>query len=101
MPVSQSDQGLNSPKHLAIYAKVIGIQVGVLVQKLDYASVKRMVDIPSDSDSENEVEALDDDPLAEILVDGLDELAGWLATQTADDRVDQASEELTARGLTV
>lgn len=33
--------------------------------------------------------------------DGLDELAGWLATQTADDRVDQASEELTARGLTV
>ena len=54
---------------------MIGIQTGVLVQQLNYAPVKRMVDIPSDSDSENEVEALDDDPLAEILVDGLDELA--------------------------
>ena len=32
---------------------------------------------------------------------GLDELAGWLETQTADDRVDQASGELAARGLTV
>lgn len=35
------------------------------------------------------------------LRDGLDELAGWLETQTATDRVDQASGELAARGLTV
>ena len=33
--------------------------------------------------------------------DGLEELAGWLETQTADDRVDEASRELAARGLTV
>jgi dTDP-L-rhamnose 4-epimerase len=33
--------------------------------------------------------------------DGLAELAEWLAMQTAEDRVDQASAELAARGLTV
>ena len=30
---------------------------------------------------------------------GLTELAGWVARQTADDRVDQAKAELEARGL--
>jgi dTDP-L-rhamnose 4-epimerase len=35
------------------------------------------------------------------LEDGLDELAGWLREQTADDRVDDARGELAARGLTV
>ena len=29
------------------------------------------------------------------------ELAGWLETQVATDRVDAASEELAARGLTL
>jgi dTDP-L-rhamnose 4-epimerase len=33
------------------------------------------------------------------LADGMRELAGWLETQTADDRVDAATAELTARGL--
>ncbi len=33
------------------------------------------------------------------LEDGMRELAEWLRTQTADDRVDQATAELTARGL--
>jgi dTDP-L-rhamnose 4-epimerase len=32
---------------------------------------------------------------------GLEELASWLETQTAADRVDAASAELAARGLTV
>jgi dTDP-L-rhamnose 4-epimerase len=36
-----------------------------------------------------------------IFDDGLVELAGWLNGQVAIDRVDQASSELTARGLTV
>jgi dTDP-L-rhamnose 4-epimerase len=35
------------------------------------------------------------------LDDGLEELAEWLSGQSADDRVEQASAELTARGLTV
>ncbi len=35
------------------------------------------------------------------LRDGLAELAGWLETQTAEDRVEQAGHELAARGLTV
>lgn len=35
------------------------------------------------------------------LDDGLHELAGWLEGQTAEDRVEQASRELAARGLTV
>jgi dTDP-L-rhamnose 4-epimerase len=35
------------------------------------------------------------------LDDGLVELAEWLSGQSADDRVEQASAELTARGLTV
>ncbi|HET8648512.1 MAG TPA: NAD-dependent epimerase/dehydratase family protein, partial [Gemmatimonadales bacterium] len=35
------------------------------------------------------------------LVDGLTELAEWLEGQVADDRVDEASAELAARGLTV
>jgi len=35
------------------------------------------------------------------LDDGLDDLAEWLRGQSADDRVEQASAELTARGLTV
>jgi dTDP-L-rhamnose 4-epimerase len=35
------------------------------------------------------------------LDDGLTELAGWLAGQTAEDRVAQARAELAARGLTV
>jgi len=35
------------------------------------------------------------------LDDGLDELVTWLAGQVAEDRVDQASAELSARGLTV
>ncbi len=35
------------------------------------------------------------------LEDGLAELAGWLEGQVADDRVDEASAELAARGLTV
>jgi dTDP-L-rhamnose 4-epimerase len=35
------------------------------------------------------------------LDDGLSELAEWLSGQSADDRVEQASAELTARGLTV
>ena len=33
--------------------------------------------------------------------DGLDELVEWLEGQVAVDRVDQASAELSARGLTV
>jgi dTDP-L-rhamnose 4-epimerase len=33
------------------------------------------------------------------LEDGMRELAGWLETQTATDRVDQATAELVARGL--
>jgi dTDP-L-rhamnose 4-epimerase len=33
------------------------------------------------------------------LDDGLQELAGWLATQQADDRVAAATAELVARGL--
>jgi dTDP-L-rhamnose 4-epimerase len=32
--------------------------------------------------------------------DGMRELAAWLATQTAVDRVDEAAEQLAARGLT-
>jgi dTDP-L-rhamnose 4-epimerase len=35
------------------------------------------------------------------LEEGLAELAEWLGTQVADDRVEQASAELAARGLTV
>jgi dTDP-L-rhamnose 4-epimerase len=35
------------------------------------------------------------------LEDGLEELAAWLEGQVADDRVEQASAELAARGLTV
>jgi dTDP-L-rhamnose 4-epimerase len=35
------------------------------------------------------------------LDDGLEELAGWLEGQVATDRVEQASAELAARGLTV
>jgi dTDP-L-rhamnose 4-epimerase len=35
------------------------------------------------------------------LEDGLEELAGWLDGQVATDRVEQASAELAARGLTV
>lgn len=35
------------------------------------------------------------------LSEGLEELAGWLEGRVADDYVDAASEELTARGLTV
>src|SRR4051794_5798024 len=35
------------------------------------------------------------------LEDGLEELAGWLEGQVADDRVEEASAELAARGLTV
>lgn len=35
------------------------------------------------------------------LDEGLMELAGWLAGQVADDRVEQASRELAVRGLTV
>jgi dTDP-L-rhamnose 4-epimerase len=36
-----------------------------------------------------------------MLEDGLVELAEWLQDQAADDRVDEASHELAARGLTV
>jgi dTDP-L-rhamnose 4-epimerase len=36
-----------------------------------------------------------------LLEDGLGELAEWVAGQTATDRVDEASAELAARGLTV
>ena len=35
------------------------------------------------------------------LEDGIGELADWVASQTADDRVERASQELAARGLTV
>ncbi len=35
------------------------------------------------------------------LEDGMGELAGWLATQSADDRVDAARAELARRGLTL
>ena len=35
------------------------------------------------------------------LQDGMSELAGWLADQVATDRVEAASQELAARGLTV
>jgi dTDP-L-rhamnose 4-epimerase len=34
------------------------------------------------------------------LEDGMRELAGWLETQTAEDRVADATAELAARGLT-
>jgi dTDP-L-rhamnose 4-epimerase len=37
---------------------------------------------------------------AVALEDGIAELAGWLATQTADDRVEAARAELARRGLT-
>ena len=73
MPVRQDNQGLNGTKHIQTYVKVIGIQTGIMVQQLNYHDVKRMVEIPSSD--EDEVEALDDDPLAEILVDALDDLA--------------------------
>ena len=73
MPVSQNDPGLNSARNLSIYAKIIGIQTGTLVQQLSHAAVKRMVDIPSDDDEE--VTARGDDPLAAILVGALRELA--------------------------
>jgi dTDP-L-rhamnose 4-epimerase len=35
------------------------------------------------------------------LEEGMAELAGWLEGQAADDRVDQARQELSRRGLTV
>jgi dTDP-L-rhamnose 4-epimerase len=35
------------------------------------------------------------------LEDGLEELAGWLEGQQATDRVEEASAQLAARGLTV
>jgi dTDP-L-rhamnose 4-epimerase len=45
-------------------------------------------------------EALGYEPLVN-LEDGLEELASWLEGQVATDRVEQASAELAARGLTV
>lgn len=35
------------------------------------------------------------------LQEGIQQLAGWLETQVAEDRVEQANQELAARGLTV
>ena len=35
------------------------------------------------------------------LLEGLQELAAWLEGQTAEDRVDEATQELASRGLTV
>ena len=66
--VSADNADLSNPKHLQTYAKLIGIQTGLLVQALNYNDVKRMVDI-DDEDVEP-----GDDPLAEILIDGLQEM---------------------------
>ena len=66
--VSVENPDLNSHKHLAVYAKAICIQTSLLVQTLNYNDIKRMVDI-----SDEEVEA-GDSPLAELIVEGLEQL---------------------------
>jgi len=69
--VSADDEGLNAARHIATYAKLIGLQTGLLVQSLSYADVARMVSIDSETE---EVEA-GDDPLSTLLVEGMEALA--------------------------
>ena len=66
--VRADNSDLDQPKHVAAYCKLVGIQSGLLVQTLSYNDVKRMVVI-----DDEHVEA-GDDPLASLLVDGLEAL---------------------------
>ena len=61
---------LNAAKHIAVYAKVVGIQTSLLVQSLSYHDVKRMISIDDD-----EVVHAGDDPLSSLLVDGITQLS--------------------------
>lgn len=67
--VRADNDDLNSHRHVAVYAKAVGIQSSVIVQQLRYNDVKRLVTI-----DDEDVEAASDDPLGELLVDGLDAL---------------------------
>ena len=64
--VRVSNADLNTQRHMATYARIVGIQTSLLVQQLAYNDVKRLVSI-----SDEEVEINGDDPLAPIIVQGL------------------------------
>ena len=68
---SVDDASLNHNRHIATWLKLVSIQEGLLLQKLDYHSVRRMVEIDDEEVVANES---CDDGLAEILVEGFDSL---------------------------
>lgn len=70
MVVSSDNTDLNLERHVGTYARIVGIQAGILLQKLSYSDVRRLVAI-----DDEDVEATGEDPLSTILVDGLDDLA--------------------------
>ena len=67
--VREDSADLDSARHVATYCSLVGIQTGLLVQALGYNDVKRMVEI-----DDEDVQAGENDPLAALLVEGMEEL---------------------------
>ena len=62
----RTDTRMNHQKHLTTYAKIVGIESGIMIQKLSYNETRKLVLI-----DQEEVVFVSTDPLGEILVSGL------------------------------
>ena len=69
---SISDSQYNEPRALATLQRLVSTTAGILVNTYSYNDVKRVVSIDSDDES---VEASSDDPLGEVIVQGLERLS--------------------------
>ena len=69
-PPSPTHADYDTSKSIATFVRLAQISVGTLVQTHSWHAVKRLIEVNSDE----EVEAASDDPLAEMLVEGAEAL---------------------------
>ena len=74
-PSVATTEGFQEPKALNTIERLASTTSGVLVVQYAYNDIKRLVDVDETSDREESVEPKGDDPLGQLLVDGLTNLA--------------------------
>lgn len=66
MPIEIDDRRLDQTRFFTLYSRLAQIQLGTLINAYDYNSIKRLIEVDGD-----DIAADSDDPLAELIVDGV------------------------------
>lgn len=81
--IDLDDRRLDQIRFLGVYSRLAQVQLGTLTNAYDYHAIRRLIAVDGD-----DVEAEGDDPLAEIIVDGIKALPGTEREGTSELSVD-------------